>query len=461
MKIKWIGILLSLCCLPGWAQTGWKNPTEISADVEENEPGSGVKAYHIVQSGTDFAIRTTQGINGLLNGVPRIEAITSKGVFTWLEGKENYALQLSFPSQLNATDFFSRPRFSRADLEFNVKGIEKALNKRVLVGKSEKIAGRDCLVLNIPDRPDSLGTDFQKIWIDRETGLTMKIQDYFSGKLSYERGITKVQFELAANDKVAPSKESVIIRGIVSIETLLRVPEPRPREELKADIAKINSSAQNTPPWAKVVSPSSAFGYAQTNFRESQINRVSGSNSGNQSGSNGGSNRRQNQLAEEGQARQIVMFRTGNGGEAQMFQIQIEGNPNGGDVVMTTTTGVPATFSGSVNPDKVASGTSGTSTSQAPTSTLTAKTDFVDPRTGETVTLIQAKNRPAEGAIGPIMLGQPTKVDDQRISMAKSYSITTPFKLNILVWQRGDVSNALASTRLTVEELVNLAVTLK
>lgn len=459
MKTKWIGILLCLACAPGWAQTGWKNPSELSAEIEETDAGNTVRTYRIAQSGSNLSIRTTQGVNGLLNGIPRIEAFTPNGVFTWLEGKEKYALQLPYPSQLNSVDFLNRPRFSRADLEFNVKGIEKALNKRVLVGKSEKIAGRDCLVLNIPDRADSLGTDYQKIWIDREIGLTMKIQDYFSGKLSYEREITKLEFALGINDRLAPQNDSIIIRGIVSVETLLRVPEPRPREELKVDIAKINANVQDAPPWAKVVSPSSAFGYAQTNFRESQINRVTGSNSNNQGGATGGQNRRQNQLAEEGQMRQVMMFQSGNGGDGQVFRVEIQGDIGGGDIMMTTASGTVATLAGPPSPDKTASGAG--APAQLPKSTLTAKTDFVDPRTGETVTLIQAKNRLAEGAIGQLMLGQATKVEDPRISMAKSYSVTIPFKVNILVWQRGDVSNALASTRLSIQELTNLAATIK
>ncbi len=459
MKLHWTGILLCIVCLPAFAQQGWKNPSEITAMVKESESGGDAREYKVSQNGSDLAVRTTQGINGLLNGVPRIETITSKGVFTWLDGKEKYALQLPYPSQLNASDFLGRPKFSRADLEFNVKGIEKALNKRVLIGKSEKIAERDCLVLNIPDRPDSIASDFQKIWIDRETGLTMKIQDYFSGKLSYEREITSIEFGTAASTIFVPAKDTVVIRGIVSIETLLRVPEPRNREELKSDIAKINSKAPENQPWAKTLNPSSAFGYAQTNFRESQINRVSNGSSNNQAGGNSGQNRRQNQLAEEGVARQVMIFRTGGGSGEDVFQIQVEGMPMGGDVTLTTFSGVQ-TAAGST-PDRSNSGAVSGTAANDPKSTLTAKTDFVDPRTGETVTLIQAKNRPAEAAIGPIMLGQPTKVEDQRISMAKSYAVTVPFKINILVWQRGDVSNAIASTRLSIEELRDLAATIK
>ncbi|MCH8273481.1 MAG: hypothetical protein IH851_01665 [Armatimonadetes bacterium] len=444
------------------AQGGWKLPDTVTATITERYADRPERTIQVMSKGGGLLLHTYQAINGQLEGVPRMEAISRDGIFTWVEGSPGIALQLFAPTSFVAFEYLARPRFSRADLEFNLKGIEKALGKRVMVGKFEEVAGRECLVLTVMDRPDSMSTDYQKVWIDRETGIAMRQQDYFGGKLTYEREITSIDYRTrAATGAFRPQEGAVVIRGIVSPQTLLRLPNGRPHAEFKSDIAGVNAQAEGRATmWASAFNSSRPFRYAQTSYRKVQGKPIL------IAGFEGSSNRRSNQFADTSQQYMMLLseqptrvmeWRT-DGDRTIRGQIAISASGDRREFVVIRDAEGNIRFQG---PPGSGAGGTGAGQGGEGTTSLVAKSDFVDPKSGDTLTFVQVYGGPAEMALGPIVLGAPTVVKDQRLSGALAYRVTLPFEMNVLIWRKNEVSYALISTRLSLEELKSIAGSIK
>ncbi len=451
---KSIGLFLCVTLLTAGyvfstAQSDWKNPTTIRAVFQEEWQGE-TNLVTLLSQTNRLRLHTTQGVGDDLQGIPRIEVISPKGVFTWIEGKPQVALQLFEPSALGYLEFLARPRFSRYDLEFNLTGIQQALGKRVLPEKAETIAGRDCLVLTIPDRPDSTTIDFQKLWIDRETGITLKLQEYQKGERVYQREAVEIDYRASANESdFEPAPNALILRGVISPQTLLRMPEGRPLSEVQKDISQINEKTKHiSANWANPLTPQN-FVYAQTLFLQGQA--ISGSVLGGtlQQGRNRNqANTRRNRLAEP----QILYIQSNSAGGPTQVEVRVERGRGGRQLIVSTTPG-------QANPPTGGAGgqtgvTGGTSTA---TPVLYAKSDFADPKTGRTLSFVQAYGASALSAFHPLPLTNPEPLNDTRLTEARIYRITQPYEIIILVWRRDKVEYALTSPSLSVEELQKIA----
>jgi hypothetical protein len=89
------------------------------------------------------------------------------------------------------------------------------------------------------------------------------------------------------------------------------------------------------------------------------------------------------------------------------------------------------------------------------------KSDFVDPKSGNTFTLLQVYGADPEPYLGNISLGQPTPHQDGRLSQAKTYTVKFPFTINVLVWRIGEMRYAIAATGLDFKQIADLAVQIK
>ncbi|HWP31364.1 MAG TPA: hypothetical protein VNK96_06540 [Fimbriimonadales bacterium] len=465
MKKLLVALMLLVSLGLSNAQDGWKRPDVITGTVVETYTGKSPRTVRIVKEGENLAVYTTAPVNGELEGVPRVEVYSSKGIFTWLEGKPNYALQILLPSSFEVFEYLETPRFSRADLEFNLKGIEKALQKRVLVRKPEKIAGRECMVFDILERPDSMNKDFQRIWIDRETGIALKLQDYFNGSLVYQREFTKFDYgTLPEGVLFAPPDKGVIIKGVVSAQALLRVPETRSIKDFYSDISKVNEASK--PPvekWASSFDTSLTHGYVQTLYREIAANTAQlAAQAQRQQQMDQLRQRRENQLSRREVARALRSMGE-RGGRAEVSvtvlpdgsrQVQVIGTSEGGERREIT---LQMDDRGRV----IAPGTAAQQQEAQNKKVLVAKSDFVDPKTGEVLTFIQVHGSAAEPYLGPLSLGTGKPISEQKISQAKSYTITEPFKLTVITWQRGEIRYALASSNLSEAQLIEIAAKVK
>jgi len=440
-----IGTLLLLLAVSSLAQSGWKKPESIHATISEYD---GVeRTYEIFQKEGSLTVLTSRSAFGALEGIPRFEAITKSGVFTWLADKPNNTLLLQRSTVPNLYEFLATPRFSRADLEFNLNGIQKALGKTVRAGRTEKVAARDCLVLTILDRPDSAESDFQRIWVDIETGLTLKQEDYFAGKLSYSREFASIQFNSdLSSTKFAPSEGDLVIKGPVSPETLLKLPDGRPHQDFIVEIKDLAKPKEGERPWTSMISEQQTLRYAQTTYREQSVGVPQTSQ-----------NRRGNSIIDPnsgGMFHTITNLDTGDRTLVVAVTAQVSERPIQGEAIIMIRDAQGNILQGqSERSEGFAIGqTQGNATSKT---VPVIKSDFVDPATGHTFVFIQVKGSAALPQVGQYVFGQPTSLEG--LPSGQSYSAKGEVDLTIVTWTIGDVQCAIASTSHTVEQLVAIA----
>jgi hypothetical protein len=451
-----LGLAATTCA--AFAQDGWKSPKTILANMVERYGDQPERKLSLLQSDGTVAYKTDAAIVGELSGIPRIEAIGPQGVLTWIDGKPLHVLQLIAPTTPEMLECFDRPRFSRADLEFNYQGIEKALNKKVYVGKSEAVAGRDCLVLRVADKIETASTDYQKLWIDRETGLTMKQEDWFAGKLTYSRTVTSVLFKnTEESEKFAPAPNAVVIRGLVSPVALLKHANLGSFSDFDTDISKINANAKPAA-WASSFDASLDMGYMQTTSRDMLVQTVAyGQNASQNNQNRNNRGRRQNQFRSRA-TEDLVFLRSGasdNVAAVRTFQVEITNDDGGGP---RRTFQIVQGAEGSVEASP--SGQGGTANQNATTGSKSypfAQSDFIDTKTGETLSFLQIKGRPVMSLLSALAMKSGDKIEDKRLDSPRLFAAVKPWAGNVLVWKRGDVEYALVSTKLSGAQLVEIA----
>ncbi len=438
------------------AQGGWKNPAYITATVSERFDEGSAREMTLTKKGDAFSYLTTNEIDGMLGGTQRVEVASPKGFYTWIPGRPDLVLRLWAPTSFDVFDFLAQPKFSRADLEVYLEGIEKALGKKVLVGKSEQIAGRDCLVLTILDQPGS-SSDYQRLWIDRETGVAMKLADVSKGKTTYEREIKSISFVAPGADVLfAPKEGSKVLTGIILPSTLINAANPSPTSAFERDMAVINKRSEKA--WAGYGTEFSTFGYAGTNYRQIRKDtfqvRQERVDPREEERRRRQQQRRGNQIAQ----RQFV---AADGGQFQTFEIRVAAADlsstvqiEEGNILLT---GIPPTVGGDIG---TAAGSTRAGAEKSVVYPMT-QSDFVDPKTGATLTLLQIENRDLKPWLAPLALGEGEKVPNQVAGNAMFYTADKPVKVSVLTWQLGQTRMALVSTSLGKDELLEIAGNIK
>src|SRR5258708_26351499 len=84
-------------------------------------------------------------------------------------------------------------------------------------------------------------------------------------------------------------------------------------------------------------------------------------------------------------------------------------------------------------------------------------TDFLDSKTGDTVSFVQLRNRAITSVFKANGLAARKPVENGKLGEVKVYGLDSPFKALVVSWKRGDIIYALTSTRLKVDELVAIA----
>jgi hypothetical protein len=83
--------------------------------------------------------------------------------------------------------------------------------------------------------------------------------------------------------------------------------------------------------------------------------------------------------------------------------------------------------------------------------------DFLDPKTGDTVSFVQLRNRPLTSVFKANGLAAHKPIEHAKLGKVRVYRLDSPFKALVVSWKRGDMAYALTSTRLKVEELIAIA----
>lgn len=432
------------------AQGGWKNPAYLTATVSEKFEQGQAQEITITKKGESYSYRTSNEIDGMLGGIERVEIAGPNGFYTWLPNRPELALRLWAPTSPDVFDYLAKPKFSRADLEVYLEGIEKALGKKVLVGKTEKISERECLVLTILDQPGS-STDYQRLWIDRETGIAMKLVDVSKGKTDYEREVTSISFATPGADVLfAPKDGAKVLSGIVLPTTLVNAGNPSQIDAFGRDIAAIN--VRSGSPWAGFTADLAGYGYTGSNFRQIRRDRFQVGTERVDPREAARERRRQqrgNQIAER--ARFISQ---NSGGEMQTFEIHIATEEGIRSDVAVVAAGLPPTVGTTGS-----AGTAGTGTGSDDKTTVypMVQSDFVDAKTGDTLTLLQIDKRDLKPWLLQLGLNEGQVVASQGVGNARFHVSQGPVKVNVLTWQVNQTRLALVSTNLGKEQLVEIA----
>lgn len=467
MKRFCIIAMAALASIAAQAQDGWKHPKTIAATIVERFADQPDRKVEVALQNDAISYKTSAAIDGLLGGTPRIESVGPSGVMTWIEGKPEVALPLYAPTTYGVDEFLDRPGFSRADLEFNLQGIEKALDKKVLVGKSETVAGRDCLVLKVPDSADRAGTDYQQLWIDRETGITMRQRDFFGGKMTYERTIEKIDFSLPNGSVLAPKPDAKILRGLVSPITLSRFSSLADPSAFSADISKVNEASKQA--WAGSFDLPGGFRYSQTIASQVRSQEVA---------LGGIKNNQQRAIEERNAARQrAAQQRRENRLRNREFRAQrtavvqtTEGINDGPAISMTFTTSdadggtlqifqVDNSENEGAGPN--ANGNGGSSNKPKAKLYPFAQSDFVNPATGDTISVLQIEGQEIEPYIDELVLGTPKTNVDSRIANSKLYTVGGPGNIKVLTWTSGQSRHAIVATNMSEAQMIEMASKLK
>jgi hypothetical protein len=85
------------------------------------------------------------------------------------------------------------------------------------------------------------------------------------------------------------------------------------------------------------------------------------------------------------------------------------------------------------------------------------QSDFVDSKTGDTLTLLQIDKRDLKPWLLPLGLNEGEVVPNQGVGNARFHVSTGPLKVNVLTWQVNQTRLALVSTSLTKDQLLELA----
>ena len=431
---------------------GWKNPAYVSATISERFEQSAAREMTVTKKGDTYSYRTTNEIDGMLGGVERVEVAGPNGFYTWLPNRPEIVLRLWAPTSHDVFDYLAKPNFSRADLEVYVEGIEKALGKKVLVGKSEKIAERDCLVLTILDKPGS-SEDYQRLWIDRETGLAMKLMDVAKGVVSYEREVKSIAFTPPADVLFAPKEGAKVLSGIILPTTLLNVGTLSGAEAFQRDISVVNQKSGT--PWAGATAELSSFGYAGSNFRQIRRDRFQ---VGPERVDPREAARQRRQQQRGNQIAQRARFVSQNGGEMQTIELRFAATEDviatrDGNVIVSTAALPPTLGAEGAVPGQAGTGANADGSIVYPM----VQSDFVDAKTGDTLTLLQIDKRDLKPWLLQLGLDEGVVVPNEGAGNARFHVSTGPVKVNVLTWQVNQSRLALVSTNLSKEQLVDIA----
>jgi hypothetical protein len=424
-------VAISVISLAIAAQTAaWKPVTSLHAFGEERLAGGSKRSFEVHIKDGIVAVDTSQAIDGKLSGVPRREVRSSDGTYTWLNGQPGWALQRAISSAGEYTSMFTPPAFSPADLRKGPVWLERQFGVKVKIDRPEKVAGRFCEVLRFTERSASVKT----IWIDQETGLTLRTQEATGDQVFAERTVTDLRFD-EQSQVVAKPGDARIIRGIPSGGVLQYVDQGRSAKEYQADLDTVRKSTKlGNGSWIKKLPEIPGFDYALSEWHESL-----GSLAANKPA----------QGTEQATVSGDVTFVIGSAQtsgervavvsklvEMQAAELAIAGSKVA--LFMNIESAIP--------PEETAAGAN-----------AFVQSDFIDRKTGDTVSFLQLRNSSLGAATKGVRLPQPLPEKDKQLGEIRVYEVVRPFKMTIVHWGTPGGQYALVSTRHSAKELIDLA----
>jgi|GEM_PF-4730830 len=447
--------------------TDWTKPTSLYLNGTELFGGGAGKGFMLEVEGTKTFVITNRGIGSWPGTGSRAEISTGKGIFTWMNDEVgSRVLALPTASQRDVPVWSSPVRFSK-------DAIQKGEVKDWKLTGSEKLAGRDCFVVT------SLTPPIQKLWIDKETGVTLRQQDSdTAGSVFYERNAIEARFGLQIPaQRFEVPVNCFTIWGVPDPSILVAKSLDRPYKDYAKDLEAVKKKSKLLPEsWLQQVPEIPGFAYAQTVFHEKQGKPVATIWPTNRLGApeiepgglpagwtmdasvNDDGNLLLNFGSPEGGNPRVLIKLPDDQGGTSKFNITMQS-----DSGETTS----LSYSAFYGADGALVITPGFDVNEARTrreqrrldlskANVVVQSDFVD-ATGQTVSFIQIRGRDWKGALLWPRLPEPANVDFGPLAKAKSYAITGSFPLKMLVWDYNATTYILASSTLDLDKLLDVA----
>jgi hypothetical protein len=472
-------LILSCICIlwlssSALAQSTWKHYDSLSISGIERIAGGKERPFLVARSNGKLQFTTQRGLDGSLIGENRNEESVASGVFTWLSDSPKWVLQLPETSIAEYGSLIQPSRFSKGALLEARQTIERSLGKKVIQFKSGTYRDRTCFEVTVGD--PNLPTNFQKLWIDAETGITLQRIDTSNRSVDYQYKLDSFKpDQIPANGAFALAPSATVIRGFVHPEILKHAGEKATDEDYKKALAGITAVDRNS---ILSVPKPEGFEYVHT-----LVSTARGSGAGKvQTGGALGSalllpgglppgwNVTGDVDVEKGT---IVMdFVTPEGGgpkaminlpsgvqDSATFQIKITNDqPNSDPIDIQYVSFVDTNGSLIIAPgDSVQAAKERRKAEAILFGSSVIHTDFLDPKSGDSVSFVQIRNRQLTSVFKANGLTAQKPIEHQKLGEIKVYRLEKPFTAIVLSWKRGEVIYALTSTRLKVDDLIAIA----
>lgn len=471
MLLASFGVLLATS-----SPSDWTRVDSVRATGFERVANGRDHPFTIVRDRSSLAYSCTRDLDGQLEGRLRTEVSGPKGVFTWLDANPKWVLQLPYMSAPDFADAILPLKVNRDDLQSNPEEVNRKLGKHVSEVGEDSVASRDCLVLALAGE----GSMRQSLWVDAQTGMTLREDDKIGKDVVYTRLLTSFQPDpFLPPATFDPYPDAVIIKGLVQPSILIAAQRPRTEQEYRADIAKLRrTSSIKSGAWIKQLVLPEGLSYMGTSASEWDPNAIPPPLTFQQAPP-------QKLYADVGSFSGIppawaVAGQVAITGGSIYFGFNAPSEQSSrpiGDYLLngigrsaSGPSSQPVAFGGFVGADGSVympppptddqnQGADEETPKAAPLKdnlSSIVRSEFLDPATGDTLTFIQIHNETLRSALEVGRLPAPKALKDEKLPQAMSYEMASPWHENLITWRVANTEYALAGTKTSVADLQKL-----
>jgi hypothetical protein len=444
----------------------WERVDNVRATGFEQVAGGTSHSFTVIRSRDSFLYNFSRDIDGQLAGALRTELGTPKGIYTWLSGDPNFVLRLPYASAPEFVEAVLPVSFRRSEVFDSPRDVEHRLHKKVDKEGEQDVASRGCLVLSFSDRTPLV----QTLWVDELTGFSLKQEDSVGKQVVYERTLTSFDPMPALTDstfEVPPN--SVVIKGLVSPDILAWASGRHGFQQYQSDMASIkNSSGIEAGSWVRQIIAPSNFEYMGTKHFEEVANEVS-------------------PVADSGispvQSQAIASFGGIPAGWSEVGQVVLrpegiffgfhaipDSQPRGvylssQDPNVSASLQQPNMPTAYLAPDgqvyrldqNEQASNAAEQTGSADASNALIRSEFLDKRTGETLTVLQMRNVSLNDAFQGSRLIGPNRLVSEKYKEMNAFELRDPVAMKAVEWRDGNTDYVIVSTVLDYTTLQQIA----
>jgi hypothetical protein len=174
--------------------------------------------FTLLRSGKEYVFECTRGHDGFLKGELRTEVGTAAGYYTWLDADPAFTLRLPYPTAPEFVDSTFPCRYTPDSVLRSPEDLGRALGRTVQKVGEGPVADREAAALLFADSTPLS----QSVWVDKLSGMTLRQVDRINGNIVYRREFDSVETNVPlAETAFGLPKGTIVIRGVVTPDILL------------------------------------------------------------------------------------------------------------------------------------------------------------------------------------------------------------------------------------------------